>query len=345
MTDSFLGGVHVKGDKRGELRARVALVGSNVEGLTGDETFRIPLTRCEVSSEGERIVVRDLEGTMSIWSDEANFLDALERTRSDALKVQVERVRARHIRRRLVAWTGKTLVSTTLLCGACILLTRWAVGGGVHAITDHIGQSALQELHLPAEQAPVVQRRLTAIAEQLQPVASLGKHKLQILLADYDDAHTFHLPPNTVIVTSTLVCNAEEANLVIAAVAVELAHLEARDLSIQTNALVDWQTSWDVLSGDTSKLRDYMLDFADSRRTPGYSPDRVTAANERAVSILKQAVAPLETGQDLAALVTRAKTIPSKREGAGPLLPEGTTDEALQQWAAVRAEACDIVGR
>lgn len=345
MAESFLGGVHVQADKRGEIRARVALVGSNVEALTGEETFRIPLTRCEVSSEKERIVVRDLEGTMFIWSDEAHFLDALERTRSNALKVQVERVRSSRFRRRAIAWTGKTLVGTTLLCAVIVLSTRWAVGGGVHAITDHIGQSALQELHLPLGQAPLVERRLDEIAEQLQPVASLGKQKLRVLLADYDDAHAFHFPPNTVVVTSTLVCNAEETNLVTAAVALELAHLEARDLSVQTNELVDWQTSVDFLSGNTSKLSNYMLDFADSRRTPGYAPERELAAKERAVSLLKQVVAPLDAGQDIAALLERAKTIPSKREGASPLLPEDIQNETLQEWAKVRAEACDIVGR
>lgn len=345
MADSFQGGVQFERDGRGELRARIALVGSSVEALTGDETFRIPLTRCEVASEGQRIVVRDLEGTMSIWSDEDQFLDRLGRTRSDALTVQVERIRSARFRRRAITWSAKALVAAIIIGVIAIPLSRWAVGGGVQSITDQIGQSALQELHLPAGQAPVVERRLTAMAEQLQPAAALGKHNLRVLLADYDDAHTFHLPPDVVVVTSTLVCNAEESNLVIAAIALELAHLEARDLNAQANELVDWRTSLDVLSGNTTKLRDYMLDFADSRRSPGYAPDREAVAKERATTIMKEVVVPLESRQDIAALLERAKAIPSKREGAGPLQPEGTENEALRQWAEIRAEACDIVGR
>lgn len=345
MTGSFLGGVHVSGDSRGELRARVALVGSSVEALTGDETFRIPLTRCEVASQGPKIVVRDLEHTMVIWSDEDQFLDALERTRSNALKVQVERVRSRRFRRQLLRRGGKAIFTVVAIAAMVLSLTRWAVGGGIMAITDHIGQSAFHELHLPVGETPVVERHLDSIASQLKPVSSLGKHDFRVWLADYGDVHIFHLPPNNIVVPATLVCNVDDRNLVIAAVALELAHLEARDVNVQTQQLVDWQTSLDVLLGDTKKLRDFMLDYADSKRTPGYTKAQESAAQERATNILEQIGLPFEAGQDVATLLARLDEIPNKRKDGERLQPKSVNDEAWKQWLEVQAKACEVVGK
>lgn len=345
MADSFQGGVHIKGDARGELRARIALVGSNVEALTGDETFRIPQTRCDVTLEAERIVIRDLEGTIAIWSDDAPFLDALERTRHTALKRQVARIRNTRRRRRLINWGAKGLIAAGIVLLLSLPMMRWAVGGGVSAVTDHIGQSALQQLHLPSGQAPLVERQLEVMAEQLRPTALLGKHTLRVLLADYADVHTFHMPPDVVVVTSALICNADAPGLVTAAVALELAHLEARDVNAQMPELVDWRTSLGMLSGDTTKLREYMLNFADSRRAPAYTPEQETAAHDRAMVILNQAAVPLLAGQDAATLLARAKDLHADPADAGALPPENTENPLLMEWYEVRNEACGIVGR
>jgi len=321
------------------------LVGLNVEALTGGETFRIPLTRCDVVHDGQRILVRDLEGKLAIWSDEAHFLDALEHARRGALKGQVQRIRSQRRRRRALELGGKTLFAAAVIFFASIPIVRWAVGGGISSIANHIGESALHQLHLPSGQAPAVEKRLAAIADQLQPATLLPTHAFRVLLADYDDVHTFHMPPDVVVVTSALVCSADEPNLVTAAIALELAHLEARDVTSQMTVLIDWHTSMDLVSGDTTKLREYMLDFADSRRSPGYTPAQETAAKERAIAILKQVALPLESGQDIATLVARVKELHiDPAHTPGPLPPKDNKDNALD-WSTVRAEACDLVGR
>ena len=344
MAESFLGGVQRPNDRRGEFRARVALVGSNVEALTGDETFRIPLTRCEVTSDGERIVVRDLEGTMSIWSDEGPFLDALERTRSQALTLQVQRVRAARQRHRIVKGCIKVLAAVIVFIVVGTASIRWALRGGIVAAMDRIGQSALSELALPVAELEPVDTYLTEVADQLKPAASLNGEKLRVLVAGYDDVYAFHLPPNAVVVTSRLVCNADDPNLIVAAAALELAHLEARDLNSQTQQLVDWNTSFDVLLGDSKKLRDYMLDYAGSKTTPGYTEEQEFAATERAIEILNKVLPPLEGGHDVAKLLQQVKEIPSDHEQVGPASPEISKNPAMLRWHNARQEACDIVG-
>lgn len=344
VKDSFEGGVQVAKDRRGKLRAQVALVGSNVEALTGKETFRIPLTRCEMLSEGARVVLRDLDGSLTIWSDDAPFLDALERTRYDALRHQAGRIRTSRRRRRILTICVRVLVAVAVILVINVPLTRWAVGGGVPPLSNHIGQSVLQQLHLESVQAPMTDQRLAAMAKPLQPAASLGKHALRILLAPYNDVHTFHMPPNAVIVTSELLCRADDPDVVAAAVALELAHLEAGDMIAQMSATVDAWTSLTLLSGDTTQQCDYLLNFVDSRRTPGYTSAQKEAANKRAMAILGATITPPMAEADIIALIDRAKQLhTADRLGTGAKPPGAIDSDASREWLKVREEACGIL--
>lgn len=326
------------------MRARVAVHGSNVEALTGGETFRIPVARCSVARDGQKILVRDEQGSLVIWSDEEGFLDALERAQRGTLKEQVRRIRSADRRRRALKGVGKALVAAAVLYAASVPVTRWAVGSGVPMIADHIGGSALKHLDLPSGVAPAVERRLEVIAEQLRPASSLSTRSFRVLLADYADVHSFSMPPDVVIVTSGLVCSADGPDLVTAAVARELAHLEKRDVSHRVAEAVDWHTPIDLALGDFTKLRDRMLDFADLKRSPGFTPAQETAANERALALLKRIGVALAAGQELAALTARLKQVNLEAVHHGQPPPAAGEVDTLD-WSEVRAEACDVIGR
>lgn len=342
--ESFQGGVDHRRAGRGERRARIAIHGSNVEALTGDETFRIPVARCSLARDGQKILVRDEQGALAIWSDDEGFLDALERAQRGALREQVRRIRGADRRRRALKLSGKALVAAAALYAASVPVTRWAVGSGVPTIADHLGSSALNHLNLPSSVAPKVEQRLGHIAEQLRPASSLSTRSFRILLADYADVHSFSLPPDVVIVTSGLVCGAAGPELVTAAVARELAHLEKRDVSHRVAEAVDWRTPLDLALGDFSELRDRMLDFADAKRSPGFTPAQETAANDRALAIMKwMGVAPA-AGQDLATITAQLKEIRLEAEEDGQPTPSAGEGDALG-WSEVRAEACDVIGR
>lgn len=353
VADSFQGGVDPRRAGRGEIRARVAIHGSNVEALTGDETFRIPVARCSLARDGHRIVVHDEQGSLVIWSDDEGFLDALERAQRGTLKEQVGSLRGARRRRRALVMSGKVLVAAAALFAASIPLTRWAVRGGVPAIADRVGQSALQHLALPTGVAPTVERRLAIIEEQLRPASSPSTRSFRVLLAGYTDVHSFSLPPDAVVVTSGLVCSADDPDLVMAAVALELAHLENHDVSQRVAEAVDWHTPLDLALGDVTRLREHMLDFADPRLSPGFTPEQETAANELALAMLKRTGVRLASGQDLAALTARlqqlhqdaAENVPPQPTATAAVAPAAAaaTDDALD-WSKVRAEACNVIG-
>jgi hypothetical protein len=338
---SFVGSVARQGDGRGEVRAHVAVVGSNVEALTGNETFRIALERCAIVCEGSKIVVRNEEGSMAITSDDEALLDALERAQRGILRGHVRRIRSAQRRRRALAYSGQALLVAIVLYAAFVPMTRWAVGGGMPTMVDQIGESALNQLGLHAELTPTVEKQLNDVAKQLQPASALSGRSLRVLLAGYTDAHTFHLPPDVVIVTSGLVCRADDVNLVVAAVALELAHLEVRDVRPSLVLAVDWSTPIKLLSGNDTQLRERMLDFADRRRSPGYTKEQEEAAEMRTLAILKQVITPPESEKDLAALMTRVKQLQNSTENAQP--PIDKSNDHVPNWSDVRVEACNLI--
>jgi hypothetical protein len=346
VADSFQGGVDPGRPGRAELRARVAIHGADLEALTGDETFRIPIARCSLARAGQKILVRDEQGSIVIWSDDDDegFLDALERAQRGTLKDQVARLRGAKRRRRVLKWSGRALIAAVAVFAASVPFTRWAVRGGAPSIADRVGQSALKQLDLPSGEAPTVEQQLAVIAEQLRPACSPSTRSFRVLLADYADVRSFSMPPDAVIVTSGLVCAADDPNLVTAAVARELAHLENRDVSHCVAEAVDWHTPLDLVLGDDTKLRERMLDFADPKRSPGFTPEQETAASERAIAMLTRVGVPVAAGQDPASLMARLKQLPLAAAENDP--PEHTAGKGgTLDWAKVRAEACSLIGR
>lgn len=278
-----------------------------------------------------------------IWSDDEGLLDALARAQRGTLKDQVEGLRDAQRRRRLLRSFGKALIAAAAALVASVPLTRWALRGGVPAAADRLGQSALEQLDLPTGEAPAVEQHLAGVADHLRPACPPSIRSFRVLLAGYADAHSFSMLPDTVIVTAGLVCDAEDPNLVTAAVARELAHLESRDVSECVAEAVDWQTPLDLVRGDVTKLRGRMLDFADPKRSPGFTPTQETAASERAVALLTRAGLPLTSGQDLASLMARLKQLSAAPADGTPPQPAGK--DAAVDWAKVRAEACSLLGR
>jgi hypothetical protein len=301
----------------------VAIHGANLEALTGDDTFRIPLARCTLHYEGRRVLVRDQQGALAIWSDDAGFLPALERAQRGMLSREVQRLRAVARRKRLMKWCVTTAITVVATCAAAIPVTRWAVAGSVPSIADRVGESAVERLALPTGVAPQVEQALFAIAEQLRPAVAPSARSFRLLLADYSDVHSFDLPPATVVVTAGLVCAAREPDAVTTTVARELAHLESRDVSRRVAEAVDWRSTYDLARGDVTTLRTRMLDFADPSRNPGFDPAQRTAADRRADAILTAAAVPRDSAD-------------KGGQGAGV---------RSLDWSKVRAEACGLIGR
>lgn len=343
VADSFQGGVEPGRPGHGELRARVAVQGANLEALTGDETFRIPIARCSLERAGQKILVRDEQGSLVIWSDDDGFLDALARAQRGTLKDQVAGIRAAVRLRRVLRSVAGALIAAAVVLAASVPFTRWAVRGGVPSIADQLGQSALEQLALPSGVAPTVEQQLAVIAEQLRPACSPSTRSFRVLLAGYGDVYTFSMPPDAVIVTSGLVCSADDPNLVAAAMARELAHLENRDVSHGVAEAVDWHTPLDLWLGGGAGLREHMLDFADPKRSPGFTPEQDTAATERAVTMLARIGLPLASSQDLASLMARLEQLPLAAAENGQPAPTAGKDGTVD-WAKVRAEACNLIG-
>jgi hypothetical protein len=338
VADSFEGGVDPARAGRGELRARVAVHGANLEALTSDETFRIPIARCLLGRSGQKILVHDEQGSLVIWSNDEAFLDSLARAQRGTLKDQVGRLRGVDRRRRSLKSFARVLIAAVALFAASVPFTRWALGGGIPSTADRLGQSALKQLDLPSGVAPGVERQLAVIEEQLRPACPAATRSFRVLLAHYADVYSFSLPPDAVIVTAGLVCGADDANLVTAAVAHELAHLESHDVSRGVAAAVDWHTPLDLALGDVTKLRERLLDYADPRRSPGFTPEQETAASERALTLLARAGVHVTEGQDLASLMARLKQLSAATQ---PAAGKGGTPA----WEKVRAEACGLIGR
>lgn len=294
----------------------MAVQGANLEALTGDDTFRIPLSRCSLETAGRVIIARDQQSSLVIWSDDEGFLPALERAQRGVLSREVRRLRVAARRRKLVKWCAAAVVATGGVCGATVPTIRWAVGGGIPSVSERIGESAVERLALPTGIGDDTDGALAAIAEQLRPATAPSTRSFRLLLAGYSDVHSFGIPTKTVVVTAGLICSAKDAASVTAVVALELAHLENLDVSKRVAEAVDFNTAFSLLRGDTSALRARMLDFADPARCPGFPQQQQDAAEQRASAILAAA----------------ARVRPA----------------AIQQnldWPKVRAEACDLVGR
>lgn len=347
MADSFRGGVSGGGAGRADVRARVAVQGANLHALTGDEIFRIPLARCSLEREGGKILVRDEQSPLVIWSEDDDFLQVLERAQHGTLQDQVRRLRRAALGWRVLKGCVYAVVAACAAGAASLPVTRWAVRGGVPSVANGIGESALERLALPSGLAPGVERELGVIAERLRPATSPSIRSFRLLLADYAPVHSFNLPPATVIVTSGLVCEADGPDRVTAAVARELAHLEGRDVSQRVAEVTDWNTALDLARGDASKLRARMLDFASPKRSPGFTVDQETAANQRASAILMRAGVSLTAGQEPAGQERSPKP---EATANGRDDPTAARDEAnrvpgASDWSKVREEACDLVGR
>lgn len=302
----------------------MAVHGATLEALTGDESFRIPLSQCSLGSEGRRILVREQAGDLVIWSDDQGLLRALELAPPGALRRQVRALRAAARRRRLLGWFGGAAMVALSVYVAAVPVTRRVIDRGTPSLMDRIGESAMEGLSLPTGLAPEVDGALGSIAEQLRPAVAPSSRSFRLFLAGYSDAHSFDLPPGTVIVTAGLVCDAKEPDLVTAAVARELAHLESHDVCNRVAEIVDLHTVLELARGNTGALRARMLDFADPGRYPGFTPEQQIAAERRASAILTSIAAP----RDAADKKARDED------------PRRSVD-----WAKVRAEACELVGR
>lgn len=338
--DSFQGGVRQARAGREELRARVAIHGSNIEALTGDETFRIPIASCSLSREGAIVAVRDQAGSLVIWSEDDAFLDALERAQRGTLKEQVASIRGTRRRLRFLKGGAKALLAAAVLLGASVPFLRWALRGGIPALSDRVGQSALERLALPSGVAPTAETRLAVLADKLRPQVSPSHRSFRVLLANYADIHSFDLPPDTIVITSGLVCAAADPDLVMEAIAIELAHLENRDVSNRVAEAVEWNTPIAFLYGDVSALSDRMLDFADPKRSPGFTEAQDDAAGERALSLLRSAGSSIQSTKELA---ERAERLAEVHLGANEAQPTAAGDDGLD-WQKARAEACDVIG-
>jgi hypothetical protein len=316
--------VRQAGLRRANVRARVAIQGANLEALTGDGAFLIPLARCSLDADGQKIIVRDQRTSLAIWSDDDRFLRALEQAERGILSRRVHSLRATARRRRLLKWCGAAVFATGAICAAAVPLTRWAIGGGIPSLADRIGESALERLAFPAGIAPDTDGALATIAEQLRPATAASTRSFHLLLAGYSEVHSFDIPASTIVVTAGLLCAAKDPESVTAVVARELAHLENHDVSKRVAGAVDWHTPIDLVRGDMSTLRARMLDFADPGRYPGFPPEQETAAEQRASVILAAIAAPRDAAR-------------VKDEAAGT--PRGL------DWSKVRAEACELAGR
>ncbi len=279
-----------------------------------------------------------------IWSDDEGFLDALARAQRGRLKGQVGRLRVAARGRRVLALSGKALIAAVAIFALSIPITSWAVRGGVPTIADRLGQSALKQLDLPSGVAPAVEKQLAAIAEQLRPACAPSTRSFRVLLAHYADVRSFSMPPDAVIVTSGLVCVADDPNVVTAAVARELAHLENRDVSRCVAEAVDWRTQRVLALGDATPLRERMLDFADPKRSPSFTTEQEAAASERALVMLTRVGVHLAAGQDVAALMARLRQLPPVAAEDGQAQPDAGKEGAVE-WETVRAEACGMIGR
>lgn len=255
MVDSFEGGVGGGGSGDVSVRARVAIHGSSLEALTREKTFRVPLARCSLESAGRRVLVRDEQNSLVIWSEDEGFLDALERAQRGTLADQVRRLRRAARRKRLVKGCSVALIAAGVMGAASVPITRWAVDGGVPPLANGIGESALERLALQQGLAPTVEHALRSIAERLRPETAPSARSFHLLLADYAEVHSFSMPPGTVVVTAGLVCEADGPEVVIGAVARELAHLERQDTMHRVAEAVDYHTELDIVHGDVSTLR------------------------------------------------------------------------------------------
>jgi hypothetical protein len=294
----------------------VAVQGANLEALTGEDTFRIPLSRCSLESEGRKILARDQRGSLVIWSDDDGFLQALERAQRGILSREVQRLRAAVRRRTLLKRCVSATVAVGAVCAAAVPAARWAVGGGIPSIADRIGESAIERLALPTDIGSDADGALATIADQLRPATTPSTRSFRLLLADYSEAHSFGIPARTVVVTAGLVCSAKDPEAVTSVVARELAHLENQDASKHVAQAVNWRTTLELARGDTSTLRARLLDFADPQRCPRFPEQQETAAEQRARAILAATAAVRLAG--------------------------------IQRdfdWSKVRTEACALIGR
>jgi hypothetical protein len=289
----------------------VAIHGVALEALTGDDTFRISLGHCSLAYEGRKILVRDEHSALVIWSDDDGFLHTLERAQDTSLTRQVRRLRARARLRRLLTWVGSVALAVLATCAGAVPVTRWAVASNFASIADWIGDSATERLALPSGIAPEVEGALATLAERLRPASMVPTRSFRVLLAGDSEAYSFDFPPGTVVVTAGLVCAAKEPHVLMKTVALELAHLERHDVSQRVAEAVDFRTALALAQGDVTILRTRMLAFADPARWPGYTPEQTTAAARRAEALLETAPAA----------------------------------QASLDWAKVRAEACELVGR
>lgn len=327
-------------------RALVAIQGSNLEALTGDKTFRIPLARCTLKREGEKIVASDGQSSLVIWSDDEAFLPALEKAQRGTLGEQVRTLQGAARRKRLLKRFALALLGLVVLIAASAPATRWAVRGGIPAIATWVGESTLERLSFPSGIAPATEARLDGIAGQLRPITLPSTRTFRVLLADYADVHAFCVPPSTVIVTAGLICASDGPDVVMAAVARELAHLENGDLNDRLAEAVNSYTAAELLVGHVDNLRAHMLDFADPKRSPGFTTDQETAAKNRAQVMLAQANRPQAPSEDLGALTAQLKRL-QEQGAAEPTEPLRALENggAPDEWSTIVAEACGLIGR
>jgi predicted Zn-dependent protease len=211
---------------------------------------------------------------------------------------------------------------------------------------------SLESLALPPQVAPKVEHELDVIAERLRPASSPSVASFRVLLAGYTQAHSFSFPPNTVVVTAGLVCAANRPDIVAAAIARELAHLESHDIHVRLAETVDWDTTLDLAHGDMSKLRARMLDYANLDRSPGFTADQDAAAEKRASAMLTSigidSTASLEELAQVQVESLNVDTPKTRPTGAEPPAgkPIGNTAKDVEpfDWSSVRDQACELIG-
>jgi len=301
VTQAISGGVFHSELSDGRAGVEIELTQSHLCAATAEgEAFVIPYDECQLELggyDGKMLFCRNADRSVTIFSDEKGFPQALGRAASGRLDEQLERqlAKAKGESRR------GAMLGFGLLAGTAIVLVAlyFGIRAGANRITQSLPVSLDRELGKVAYQSmpkegsevtdPKVLEPIKGIVDQLSEHAKVEGMDFDLHVINSATVNAYCLPGGTMVVYTGLISAAESPGQLAAVISHEMAHATLRHGLSRISQTLGLSAAISLIIGDTAGILAAGEEFFRSASINSYSRQQETDADLEGVRMLHAA--------------------------------------------------------
>jgi len=293
----FPGGIVGKGVPGGKLPARVRITTGGMDAQTEDgQAFHVAWSQAVLSragSSGEVVFCTGGDG-LSIYSEDENFLRAIEGCGGNDVTNEVARIQGERVSSRAKHAAG--CAAFALISAAIVFITPRACHGSIdrmidalpYSVDETIGETVVEAMDAGGSEVDDDELRaaIQTILDRLTPHTGLAEANFEFRIIDNEQVNAFALPGGYLTIYTGLIEQAESADMVAGVLAHEIAHVTQRHGLRRIAHSVGTLAGLRLVLGDTSGLLSIATELFTLASVNDYSQEQETDADEEGTRIL-----------------------------------------------------------